>query len=912
MADPIAPQWVDVVNPQGKSVQIPADQVQAATSKGYSLADHVAPEAPSTYDVARSQGYGPGASLGIAALSPVASINEGALEGLTVGLGSGITKKIAGVVGPVIAKVAGAPDLTSEQAEKQYKYFAQGGAHSTLHAIGEAGGIAESAWIAPQLAGTRLASAGRAIGLINEAGEGVANATRALTSGLGTSVIGKAAQTGLEWGARGALETGIYTGVHELNEEMLGKPEMNAEKILGAAADGAAGGALFGGILGAGGSLAGSAYSGLKGLAANAIGESSGVLQRAANEQRWKSLDPLKKYSLEAERRVKGGTNAVGEVVGRYTGGGMKDAIASGDVASISAKLDEAVQNVGSRLGEVTGGSNAVIPYGAIDDALEKTIAPLRSKALHEGIVQSLEEARSSIASKLVPEAAVSEAAAAAGTGADAVAKMKAALRDAPVTIQSAIVQRKALDQIAYRESKALDPKLRVEFLRDMRSNFENAIVDAFDQAATKAGNPGAKAELLGLKHDYQALSIAQEAAETSAARVASNRNYSLTDYLAGGVASTIGAGIGDVVGGETGGVVGGLLGSMAGARINKFGRAKGNSLAASALESLAKYGSKAAEVAVPAEEAIAKNVGKPSTAAIAPQNPQQIALERKSAEHTQNAEMLSKVAEFASAQRAIRVVDEHISSAAKGLVSGPPSSASMPAARSYRVSAKTDKSSDVSLSKQFAEAMKQVQELQTKMPEIVTRTSSMMKSMPNTSQAAAMAAAKTLAYLQAQAPAPLTKPALGSPLPARYSSVQMSQYMQKFNVAKNPPAAMRAFARGKITVHQAQAFEAISPEVFASVQNAAIKDIADREASGSPIDFAARQRMHILLGIQTDPSQTLSMTKSLQENIAMYSSPKPSESSGAPGAPGSPASGPGANGLQFEQQSRLDKMEEH
>lgn len=1120
-AAPPAPPTVEAYDPSGQLVTIPVAQLSDAKAQGYNVAEREASD-KSVYEGARSRGYTPLVATGLAATAPFLSFQQGQVEGATAGLGLSLQKKIAGVVGPVLSKFVGGVELSQKEAEDYYAEL--GKSHSWLHTGGEVGGMVGSAMAGPVLAGTKAATLGRGLSLISEAGEGAATAARGLTAGLAArGALGRAAATGAELAARGALETGIYSGVHEMSEEMLGKPEVSAEKIFAAAADGAGEGALFGGVLGAGGSLAGSAARGTKSLALDVLSKNADGLQKLANSQRWRALDPLKKFTKEAERRVPGGTDAVAETLGRYgvMGETIQDAARGGDVASISTKIDEAVDRVGKQLGDLTGSSTAQIPFGRIEDAFEKTIAPLRNKALHEGIVRSLEEAKQSIASHLVPE--TEELITRAGQPMTerelgALTKQTANVRKVPVSIQDALEQRKAIDQIAFKESRALDPKLRVEFLRDMRRNFEEVIVSSFDDAAKAAGTPGKTAELLQLKKDYQALSLAQEAAADSTSRMQTNRNVSLSDMMAGGFASHIGTAVGGLAG-PLGAGAGGLVGGAIGSAINRYGRSKGNSIAAAALDRLAAYGGKARtrvasladaaseaapklapkaeEAAVVAgragNEAIAKmaveephlpapplkahgplpeDVGMPvmptsrprptmpdvGHAPIRPESgpmpelaahapfkdaeasgsfkerltdaihhvnkegrhsgmppmykirqefpelskaqfdanmavisrdnsfklstindikhasdaerngmvsfgdikssgqalgkhnvnygyltafdapsgkPWQRASSKESheaarlaaedahieamdrwnahdealdeahgsamaewkakkaaSEHAFGADlaawenqqstnaathaaMLEKVSAFARAQRALKSVDEAVEKAAAGLVRGvetkTPSSAKMLATpyRGGEVVTAKPAAELKPLRERFDHAKKQVEKLQENQPALAARALVPISHMPNVSGALGMTAMRAAAYLTAQVPAPAVTPVLGAPTPTNVSTPAMSAFLEKYEVVKNPVAALRAFSRGAMTQNQADALRVVSPEIFAQLQRAAVNVVASKQAAGDPLPFAARQRMHLLLGVLTDPSQDPKMMRSLQENLA-------------------------------------------
>lgn len=581
---------VQVYNPSGALVSIPVSQLPDAQEQGYSVAPPQATEAPLGFDTLKASA-------------------RGALRGATAGFADTFESGAENIIGKLIGKTGAGDRYAAESKRLETE-------HPTASTVGEMAGMAGGA-----LAGEGLL-AGAAGGVANVAGRGLAAVSRTgelagslvgrAGAGLAsTGALGRAAVAGAELGARGAVEMGLYEGVKNLNEQMLGDAPLAAEKIFAAAADGAEGGAIFGAALGSGGSLIKSGAKGLAGIASDVASKNADKLQGLADEQRWKALNPTLAISKQANARVPGGTSTVGEVLGRYgiTGNSIEEAAKVGGISEIGPRIDAAVEQVGQKLGAVTGASTATVPFAKIDDALQGVIAPLRKVAGREGIVRSLEDYRLSLADKLLPNAnemLTRRGAELSEEEFSALNNRVAAARDTPITIQDALFQRKGLDQLVYQESKSLDPKMRVQLLRDFRSKFEDLIVDSFDDAAKAAGNPNAKAELLGLKRDYQALSIAQDAAEASTSRMMTNRNLSLSDYMAGGTGSHIGGAIGSVFG-PAGTAVGSAVGGAAGAALNKFGRERGNAIAASALDRVSKFGGKGRVVSKLADAGIAE-----------------------------------------------------------------------------------------------------------------------------------------------------------------------------------------------------------------------------------------------------------------------------------------------------------------
>lgn len=804
---------VAVFNPDGKLVSIAAKDLPNAQSAGYEVASKEALHArsPTTlYDVGQGL-YDVGDTL--------ESGFRGIVHGATAGLNELGDKAVIGALKGDKAAQEYADEVTRQKTE-----------HPLAFGGGELGGMVGGALLGNE-AGA-LTGVGKGL---SAAGGFAENLAGRATAGIAArGALGKAVATGIGMGARGAAETGIYSGINELSEESLGKPELNAEKILSAAGSGALGGFLLGGALGGVGSLAKSGYGAVTDFASDVIAKNADKLEGLANEQRWRALDPNLKFTREANARVEGGSAAVGDVLKKYdiVGTDLKTAAREGGIADIGPKIDEAVDKVGKQLGELTGGSAGTVPFSKIHEALDTVIDPLRKVAGREGVVRSLEDYQASLARKLVPETE------------GLVTKPSAELMQTPITLQDALFQRKGLDQMVYQEAKSLDPNMRVGLLRDFRAKFEGLIVDAFDDAAKAAGNPEAKGQLLGLKKDYQALSIAQDAAEASTSRMQTNRNLSLSDYVSGGIASNIGKGVGGIIGGAPGAFLGGLAGGAAGSLINRVGRDRGNAIAAAALD---------------------------------------------------------KASAFARARQAIEKTDEAITAAAKGIVDGPKLTGGSP----YRSLPSAVAVTEGGLRSRFDAARDSVKDIQQNAKALTERAMVPSNHLPKTGAAVGQLAMRTAGYLVSQLPAPMVAPTLGKPWPMRVSEPEMSAYLEKFKAATDPTAAMRAFATGRLTMNMATALKEVRPEIFQQIQAEAMDMVIAKQAKGDPLPYDARQRMSILLGIITDPSQDPKMMASLQANLAGSDT---TPGAGGPGAGGRP---PNSGAQLPSMANKMNKLEE-
>lgn len=816
---PAAPEKTAVYNPEGRLVRIAAGDVPAALEQGYhaastaDVAEHVSAESKLKtldYGELRKKGIDPvSAALAVTApanLHPAfGAFQMGALEGATGGLGNVAAAKLGGALAPIIA-----PGVDGEKAVAQgFKDLKE--AYPTISGAGEVAGMVGGAVLGGGLAGT-LGKAGSVAryaiptAAFDAAGEAAGGAAlRGLGGRLGESVLGKAATTAIEYGARGAAEQGLYSGVHEMSEEMLGDHELNAEKIFAAASEGAALGGLMGGGLGAVGSVAKSGYRGLKGLIAETAANHVDDIEKLASEQRWKTVDPLKKYTREAEARVEGGTKTVGDAMKRYDIGKVGD-----DIETTAAKAEAAKSEIGKKIGDIHASSPATVEYGKLIDTIDNVIDPLRKKAGQEHIVDSLTKYRSSLAEKLGVNAEVDAFVRARNMGEPINLGAKeltqhehqilneawAAARSKPLPVQDVIFQRKALDDLVYGEAKALDPNMRVGLLRDIRRGIEGHVVDAIDEAATKAGKTEMRAELMGLKRDYQAMSIVSDAAADSTSRAATNRNFSMSDYISGGAASHAGAVVGGAIAGGPGAMLGGLAGGALGAAGNKFARSQGNAIAAATLD---------------------------------------------------------KLAAFSRAQQAIRQADTQLAATAKALVNGVEH---------------TKAPTPEPLRKRYAAARTEYDEMAQNPRAVAEKLAIPESHLPKTSAAAAMVATRAMTHLTSTSPPALGRPTLGRAVPSQPSDADMFRYVQAHRDTTRPLEALRnlQFRPAQSTAYTLQQ---VTPKMFADLQQRCLQHVVDREAAGKPLPFDARQRLHLILGIITDPSQDPKMVRALQQNLA-------------------------------------------
>lgn len=439
---------------------------------------------------------------------------------------------------------------------------------------------------------TRAAEAGRAAlgytpaGLMSRAGlaaDAVAGgaAKSILGEAAARSAIGRIATQAVKAGTAGAVETAIFGGGQYVSDSVLHNDPVSIEKLIGAMGHGAIYGALLGGGLGGGGAVASEA-------AAPLLRKAAPYIDKLAGTQAWKALSPLKKYTQEAEARAGGAAN-VGRTLLKE--GVIPDSAASAALTpeELLPRIDVALKRKGAELGKITGRTGATVALKEVEERLDKVIAPLYGKALHEPIVDSLEKAKQSVLAHLAAE------------GGEA----------GEIPLSALMTQRQAVEDLAYVEQKALDPGFRVKYLRQMRGELADLEIKAIDRASRKAGQGAVGQELKALRTEYQRLSIAKKAAADSVSRMSTNRTFSLSDVIYG--AGGMSAGTHALFAGHPVGAAMGLATPF----VHKFVRERGNALAASVLSRIAR-----SDLVVRASQQVDREISEAAAAAIRGEKP--------------------------------------------------------------------------------------------------------------------------------------------------------------------------------------------------------------------------------------------------------------------------------------------------
>lgn len=537
-----------------------------------------------------------GLATGVGLPPQAAAFQQGAQSGLTAGLGPGALYQGLKALNPKAAQAykENVEELSTgypgtESVGKGAGFVGSIAATGGLSALGKAAGATAAAragsWALPAASIGRVGQMAAESGLV-EAG------VHALARG---GALGRAAGSALELGVQGGVEGAMFGAADKVGEQMLedSDHETMGEKLWAVAQE-AGHGALFGSIggaaLGGATSLAGTAIRGgvnaAKGLsrikelpeeiaarAASKVDEVANEattaakgavnkIEEAANLNHEQEVDSFHKmlsnaaepaaqkgiaydmafrsvgdksmagkFAKEAEARLKpiegttmlGGSRGIGETLLRQkvidSDMGVVSAFANGTVKEILPRVTAAREIVGKQLGDIAAESGATFNYNDFGKIIDREARKWEGQAALRHVGTELRQFGEDM-TKVIAEK---------GYQAD------------QIPIQEMILQRQGLDARIYGDARALDAKSPLQGLRDMRAAFQDKIIERMDQAAEEAGTSGLKQKIRELNHDYQALSIAEKAAEDGAAKAARTRGLSLTDYLAAAATGHIG-----------------------------------------------------------------------------------------------------------------------------------------------------------------------------------------------------------------------------------------------------------------------------------------------------------------------------------------------------------------------------------
>lgn len=480
----------------------------------------------------------------------LAALGEGAARGLTLGASDPLAVGAAGLFGGQKAAEATRQHLAEEkEANPGLSTLGEvGGSLAPLLASG--GATAEES--VPQVA-KALTEGVRTLGVapraVTAAGDVAEHAVANVLGGAASGTLGRAAQAAASQAARGIVEGGLFAGGAEISDATLENRPLVAEKLLSAVGHGALTGGLLGGVLGGAGTFA-------KEGASAALGKISPKLDEAANAQaaRWAGVDD------RAASRV-GGASEVGNTVLDEV---LKPAIAEGGMhaaaMSPEAKLEaiqKATNRVGGQIGDMVRGTDATVPLEDMLKPIEDRIAKVGKQIGREGDVKALQDLRESVKRVL----GVEEPGQVAGRVERTPEEIRDYLKANPevlqqaangalpehvrfkgfepgktpgptmVPIADAIEQRRSLQQLAFKEAKALDPKLRVQMLREVSTEWNNLEERAINEASA---DHAMGTQLRDLNRKFGQLKIAEDAAQEQISRGGAGLNTK--DILLGAV----------------------------------------------------------------------------------------------------------------------------------------------------------------------------------------------------------------------------------------------------------------------------------------------------------------------------------------------------------------------------------------
>jgi hypothetical protein len=539
---------------------------------------------------------------------------EGAARGITLGLSDPLAIGAGRLFGGKSGEKAVREHLSGEKEENPWlstgaeiagagvpMLLSGGTAAPAVGALEDAGAIARIG------EGVRkLGVLPRAVGALGDYAE---HAVSGVLGAPGASVLGRAAQSAAKVATRGIVEGGLFGAGQEISESALQDHELTGEKLAASVGHSAMLGGILGGGLGAFGKLAGEGVSAI-------LGKASPALDDAAGRQTWNWLQPRVAEARLAARA--GGVNAVGRAVFDEV---LKPLVEKeGLQAALMAPEEKlglvarAADRKGAEIGELTRGmKGAEVSLGDMLKPIQEREAKMAGQVLGGDKAAALRTLREDLVRILgvegealpapvrVPRsnaeigkylrANPDAAAELAATGAlperaqfmnvqEPIAKGTPELVKVPIA--DAIAQRRALQQRVFQETKALDPKLRVELMREVSHEWNELEVKTLNKVGEEMGKGLEGDRFRELNKTFQRLTIAEDALKKTTAAYASNRTLSLADTL-WGTAHAAGA----IASGHPLGALGAIGTSYA----HKAIRMHGNAYAALMLDRLATWG---------------------------------------------------------------------------------------------------------------------------------------------------------------------------------------------------------------------------------------------------------------------------------------------------------------------------------
>ena len=389
--------------------------------------------------------------------------------------------------------------------------------------VGEFAGV-----VAPALLGDE----GGLLGATGEAGEGIGAAMArrfAPAAGEEAGLLSRVATKAITSGSRNAAEAAQLGMVDAENESSIENKPLTGEQLFASGLSSAAGGAVFGGLLGAGGELAGSGASKIReaigGVSVDAPSSLSGHLTNAAEDQYLESLNVTQ--NVKAARQLKdlpGGRRAAARMA-------IDDGLTASPTESIqehAAKLSDALDETNKKIGgivdkvqEDTGdklGPDPVQIIKRLDSQLKEPF--LKTKSLHGAEIAHVDNIITALID--LPSARMGE---------DAAAGQRMNFRDLFELRQK--IGQKITDagSLGPGAKESSESKLYNKAYGILDGELESALDNAGDEMGNRAGT-----EFRAAKLKSRQLRALSNAAKTSAEKAETRQAVSLgTKVLAGG-----------------------------------------------------------------------------------------------------------------------------------------------------------------------------------------------------------------------------------------------------------------------------------------------------------------------------------------------------------------------------------------
>jgi hypothetical protein len=124
--------------------------------------------------------------------------------------------------------------------------------------------------------------------------------------------------------------------------------------------------------------------------------------------------------------------------------------------------------------------------------------------------------------------------------------------------------------------------------------------------------------------------------------------------------------------------------------------------------------------------------------------------------------------------------------------------------------------------------------------------------------------------YLQSKLPRDPLEGELLNPAMSKWkpSSQEMAEFNRIYEVVENPKVAMDKFSDGTITPEEAEAIQAVHPEIFRQMQSSVMEALTSMK---KPVSYDKRVSLSIMFGIPTDPTTRGEYIQYMQQMINSY-----------------------------------------